>query len=182
MIKNANLIKWLLHGLTVAPLVHILIGLPVFFILFAGSVSYAVGSVLTLFALFLPIDFIHSLAMTYMISGKLLIGVTLYSGWPLTIICLVPTCYLLSLAILGRYLRNTNFEHWIAYNIATTWRVIVLSAVALLIPFAGGLSFSNAAIFSAIISACYLLIRIYHFYVPLWSRIVRWDHNHNAFI
>ncbi|MDV5172364.1 hypothetical protein [Photobacterium rosenbergii] len=173
MDNHASWLKWLLHAMTLAPLAHLAIGLPVYFILFSGSVVYAVGLFLFAVASILPFEFIHSLALTYAVSGKLLIGFTLYQGWPLPLVSLIPALYLTALLVLHYKLRETNFRAWVAYLIENVWRSILLSLAIMLIGITVGLSVHFCALVSGLFAAAYLFYRACHFYVPLWSQVLR---------
>ena len=185
MENHASWLKWLMHAMTLAPLAHLAIGLPVYFILFSGSVVYAVGLCLFAAASLLPVEFIHSLALTYAVSGKLLVGFTLYQGWPLPLVSLIPALYLTALLVLRYKLRETNFKPWVAYLIENVWRSILLSLVIMLTGLAAGLSVHLCASLSGLFAAAYLFYRICHFYVPLWSQVLRTylnkpPHHHNS--
>ncbi|PSW20818.1 hypothetical protein C9I98_08245 [Photobacterium sanctipauli] len=173
MSNNTNTIKWLLHGLIFAPVAHLLIGLPLFFALFAGSVSFSVGILLLLAALLLPFELLDSLALTYTVTGKIIVGLTLYHGWPLVIMSLAPALYLLVLASFNQWLKGTNFAGWVTYIVETTWRLIALSFVVFGIAILVGFSLKIAAILSSIASIGYLAKRLYRFYTPLWSQTIR---------
>ena len=133
MENHASWLKWLMHTMTLAPFAHLAIGLPVYFILFSGSVVYAVGLGLFAVASILPFEFVHSLAITYAVSGKLLVGFTLYQGWPVPLVSLIPALYLTVLLVLRYKLRETNFKQWVAYLVENLWRSILLSLVIMLI-------------------------------------------------
>ncbi|MGR5063622.1 hypothetical protein [Photobacterium sp. DNB22_13_2] len=173
MDNHASWLKWLMHTMTLAPLAHLAIGLPVYFILFSGSVVYAIGLCLFTIASLLPFEFIHSLALTYAVSGKLLVGFTLYHGWPVPLVSLIPALYLAVLLFLRFKLRNTNFSQWATYLVENVWRSILLSLVVMLIGLAAGLSIHLNASLSGLSATGYLLYRICHFYVPLWSQALR---------
>ncbi|AJR06557.1 hypothetical protein C9J03_20690 [Photobacterium gaetbulicola] len=173
MDNHASWLKWLMHTMTLAPLAHLAIGLPVYFILFSGSVVYTVGLCLFTAASILPFDFIHSLALTYAVSGKLLVGFTLYHGWPVPLVSLIPALYLIALLILRYKLRDTNFRQWAAYLLENVWRSILLSLLMMLIGIAVGLSIHLCASLSGLLAAAYLFYRVCHFYVPLWSKLLR---------
>lgn len=173
MDNHAAWLKWLMHTMTLAPLAHLTIGLPVYFILFSGSVVYTAGLLLFAIATILPFEFIHSLALTYAVSGKLLIGFTLYQGWPVPLVSLIPALYLAVLLVLRFKLRETNFRQWIAYLVENIWRSILLSLVVMLIGIAFGLSVHLCASLSGLSAAAYLFYRVCHFYVPLWSQLLR---------
>jgi len=147
--------------------------LPLFFVLFAGSISYFVGICLYLLSLVIPIDFTESLALSYTVSGKLLIGSTLYHGWPIPLISLFPALYLACLIFLKHRLVKTRFAYWVSYDIETIWRVTLISFGVMLAALATGLGVHVAAVCSAITTTLYLLVRIYYFYTPLWSIYLR---------
>ncbi|MGR5144633.1 hypothetical protein ACQKPX_23565 [Photobacterium sp. DNB23_23_1] len=173
MEKNASWLKWLMHAMTLGPLAHLAIGLPVYFILFSGSVVYAVGLCLFTVASLLPFEFIHSLALTYTVSGKLLVGFTLYHGWPVPLMSLIPALYLAVLLFLRFKLRDTNFRQWSTYLVENVWRSIFLSLIVMFIGLAAGLSLHLSAYLSGLSATGYLFYRICHFYVPLWSQVIR---------
>ncbi|KHT61453.1 hypothetical protein RJ45_22610 [Photobacterium gaetbulicola] len=178
MDNHASWLKWLMHTMTLAPLAHLAIGLPVYFILFSGSVVYTVGLCLFTVASIVPFDFIHSLAITYAVSGKLLVGFTLYQGWPVPLVSLIPALYLVVLLILRHKLRDTNFRQWAAYLLENVWRSILLSLLVMLVGIAAGLSIHFCASLSGLLAAAYLFYRICHFYVPLWSTLIRQHQKH----
>ncbi|PSU30520.1 hypothetical protein [Photobacterium lutimaris] len=185
MENHASWLKWLMHTMTLAPLAHLAIGLPVYFILFSGSVVYAVGLCLFTVASLLPFEFIDSLALTYAVSGKLLVGFTLYHGWPAPLISVIPALYLVALLLLRFKLKDTNFSQWAAYLVENVWRSILFSLVVMFIGIGVGFSVHLCAYLSGLSAAAYLFYRICHFYVPLWSRVIRrylnkTTHNHRA--
>ncbi|MGF1735833.1 hypothetical protein [Photobacterium satsumensis] len=173
MENHASWLKWLMHTMTLAPLAHLAIGMPVYFILFSGSVVYTVGLCLFTAASLLPFEFIHSLALTYTVSGKLLVGFTLYHGWPVPLVSLIPALYLITLVFLRFRLRDTNFRQWAAYLVENVWRSILLSLIVMLLGLAAGLSIHFCASLSGLSATAYLFYRICHFYVPLWSQVLR---------
>lgn len=120
-----------MHGLTLLPLVHLLVGMPVWCLLIAGSLLYFVGLISLLLSFVIPIDMLQGLAMTYTVLGKSLTGSTLYSGWPLPIMSLIPIAYGLSLLWLKRHYQHATLSTWITYDIDTLWRAAWLSLLAL---------------------------------------------------
>ncbi|KLV05559.1 hypothetical protein ABT56_11380 [Photobacterium aquae] len=165
--------KWLLHGMTLAPLAHLVIGVPVYFILFAGSFMYAIGLLLFILGGLLPFEFVQSAAMTYTVSGKLLVGMTFYQGWPVPLFSLIPAAYVILLVIVYHRLKGSNFQPWIGYDIDTLWRTIFLSLVLGIGGLLTGVGLNSAMWISGWGTTGYLLYRICHFYVPLWSRRLR---------
>ena len=174
----------LMHGLTLLPLVHLLVGMPVWCLLIAGSLLYFVGLISLLLSFVIPIDMLQGLAMTYTVLGKSLTGSTLYSGWPLPIMSLIPIAYGLSLLWLKRHYQHATLSTWITYDIDTLWRAAWLSLLALALGIAITDSLDNAMWLSGLITSGYLLVRIARFYLPwrvfLQRRLMTPDHSNQA--
>ncbi|GAB3518704.1 hypothetical protein [Photobacterium alginatilyticum] len=165
--------RLLMHFLTLAPIAHLFIGMPLFFVIFAGSISYFVGLCLYLLSLVLPVEFAESLALSYTVSGKLLVGSTLYHGWPIPLMSLFPVVYLACLLLLRYRFGSSNFAYWVSYDIETIWRVTLISFAVMAAGIVAGLGMKTAAICSTVVTTLYLLIRIYRFYAPLWGVYLR---------
>ncbi|MGR5145171.1 hypothetical protein ACQKP8_01330 [Photobacterium alginatilyticum] len=165
--------RLLMHFLTLAPIAHLFIGMPLFFVIFAGSISYFVGLCLYLLSFAVPIDFTESLALSYTVSGKLLVGSTLYHGWPIPLMSLFPVVYLACLLLLRYRFGSSNFAYWVSYDIETIWRVTLISFAVMAVGIVVGLGMKTAAICSTVVTTLYLLVRIYRFYAPLWGVYLR---------
>lgn len=171
--RKPKIIRLFMHFLTLAPIAHLFIGMPLFFVIFAGSISYFVGLCLYLLSLVIPIDFTESLALSYTVSGKLLVGSTLYHGWPIPLISLFPIFYLACLLLLRYRFGESNFAYWVSYDIETIWRVTLISFAVMAVGVVAGLGMKAAAVCSTIVTTLYLLVRIYRFYTPLWGVYLR---------
>ncbi|MCW8328920.1 hypothetical protein MD588_08870 [Photobacterium sp. SDRW27] len=171
--KKSKATRLFMHFLTLAPVAHLFVGMPLFFVIFAGSISYFVGLCLYLLSLVIPIDFTESLALSYTVSGKLLVGSTMYYGWPIPLISLFPVLYLACLIFLRYRFGTSNFAYWVSYDIETIWRVTLISFAVMAVGVVAGLGIKTAAVCSTVVTTLYLLVRIYRFYTPLWGAYLR---------
>ncbi|MGF1688684.1 hypothetical protein L4C36_18700 [Photobacterium japonica] len=159
-------LTWCMHAMTLMPIAHLAVGIPVWGVLFVGSLLYVVGLACFALSWILPFDAPHALAMTYTVIGKGVIGSTLYSGWPLPLMSMIPLLYGIGLLGLKRRYRQTSLAAWVGYDIDTLWRAAWISLCTIVIALILQMGTDSAMWLSGGVTSGYLLLRVARFYLP----------------